>query len=260
MQYQGSGVAFQLFGIGIRWYAIFIVTGMVLALRLCEKAMQRRGIDGDMIYDLAIWMIPIGVAGARLWYVIFEAHRFHSLWDVLNIRSGGLAIQGGIIAALVTGWFFAKKKKFSFLRLTDLVFPYVALAQSIGRWGNFTNNEAHGGPTSLPWGLIIDGVAYHPTFLYESIGDFLIFLFLYYFSRKKLKVDGQTTCLYLITYGIVRFFVEGLRTDSLMWGPVRVAQALALTGGVIGVIGLILLSKKSPNADIPGINPKKGNE
>ena len=104
MQYQGNGVAFQLFGIEVRWYAIFIVTGMTLALRLVEREMESRGIDGQSIYDLAIWMIPIGVAGARIWYVLFEADRFHSLWDVINIRSGGLAIQGGIMAALLTCW------------------------------------------------------------------------------------------------------------------------------------------------------------
>lgn len=257
MQYQGNGVAFQLFGIEVRWYAIFIVTGMTLALRLVEREMESRGIDGQSIYDLAIWMIPIGVAGARIWYVLFEADRFHSLWDVINIRSGGLAIQGGIMAALLTCWIFAKKKDFSFLRLTDLLFPYVALAQAIGRWGNFTNNEAHGGPTSLPWGVWIDGVSYHPTFLYESIGDLLIFLFLYWYGRKKRKVDGQSSCWYLITYGLLRFFIEGLRTDSLMWGPCRVAQLLSLFGGLIGLVGLIVLSRKSPNAQLPGKFPEK---
>lgn len=257
MSYNGDGVAFSIGSLDIRWYAIFIVSAMVLVAILGEKECKRRGMPFDVLEDNAVWILLFGIIGARAWYVIFEWDRYQTIWDVLNIRAGGLAIHGGIIGGTLTALVVAKKNDLSFLRMTDIFIPLVAMAQGIGRWGNFTNNEAHGGPTDLPWGLWIDGVSYHPTFLYESIGDIAIFLFLVWFTRKKLKVDGQVTCLYMILYGILRFFVEGLRTDSLWWGPIRVAQLVSLIGIAVGVIGLIILSKKRPNAHIPGGNPKK---
>lgn len=252
MEYKGNGVAINLFGLEIRWYAVLIVVGMMLAVYLLSKEMKRRGIDGEEAYDIALVILPAGIIGARIWYVIFEFKRYDNFLDMINIRNGGLAIQGGLMMAAIVALIYAKKKKFSFLRLSDMIFPYVALAQSIGRWGNFTNNEAHGGPTNLPWALKIGAGRYHPTFLYESIGDFLIFVFLYYFTRKKLKVDGQVTMLYMILYGSLRFFVEGLRTDSLYWGNIRVAQALSVIGIIVGICGLIILSRKSPNAHVQG--------
>ena len=255
MEYKGNGVALTLFGLEVRWYAIFIVTGMMLAVKLLSREMKRRGMDPEKAYDLAMVILPSGIIGARLWYVIFELQRFNSFFDIINLRNGGLAIQGGLMGASIAALIFAKVHSYSFLRLSDMVFPYVALAQSIGRWGNFTNNEAHGGPTNLPWALKIGGETYHPTFLYESLGDLLIFAFLYYYTRKKLKVDGQVTMIYLVLYGALRFFVEGLRTDSLYWGNIRVAQALSIIGIVIGVAGLIILSSKEPNAHIPGKSP-----
>lgn len=260
MQYTGDRVAFSLFGIDIYWYAVIIVTGMVLALFLVSKEMERRKMDPEVAYDIGLWILPFGVIGARLWYVIFEWHRYDSLMDIINIRDGGLAIQGGILAGILVGYFVAKKKKIAFLRLTDIVMPALALAQGIGRWGNFINNEAHGVPTDLPWGVIIDGVAYHPTFLYESIGDILLFAFLVLYTRKWLKRDGQVTCLYFVGYGILRFFVEGLRTDSLMFGSIRVAQLLAILGLVVGLIGFFILSKKPANAAIPGKDPARPEE
>lgn len=255
MRYTGDGVAFSLFGLDIRWYAIFIVTGMVLAFKFSEKEGRRRGMPDEVIEDFALWMLIFGVIGARLWYVIFEHQRFHSFWDVINLRSGGLAIQGGIMGGMLCALYLCKKHQISFLRLIDIFFPYVAMAQGIGRWGNFTNNEAHGGPTDLPWGVWIDGVQYHPTFLYESIGDIAIACFLVWFTHKKLKKDGQVSCLYLILYGTLRFFVEGLRTDSLWWGPIRTAQLISVLGIILGIVGLVILSKKEPNAHIPGGNP-----
>lgn len=262
MQYTGDRVAFSLFGIDVYWYAIIIVTGMVLALYLVSREMGRRGMDPDNAYDIGLWILPFGVVGARLWYVIFEWHRYDSFLDVINIRDGGLAIQGGIIAGLIVGLVLARKKGFWFPRLSDIIMPGLALAQGIGRWGNFINNEAHGVPTDLPWGVIIDGVSYHPTFLYESLGDILLFFLLVLYTRKWLRRDGQVTCLYFVGYGILRYFVEGLRTDSLMVGDFRVAQILAILGIVVGLVWFIILSKKPDNASIPGKNPyhKKENE
>lgn len=246
MQYTGTGVAFSLFGIEVRWYGIFIVTGMILAMFLSAKEAKRRGLKEDDVFDLAFWAIPIAVIGARLWYVIFEWSSYQGdVSKIINIREGGLAIQGGLMAAMITGWIFCKVRKLSFLEMADIIFPYVVMAQGIGRWGNFTNNEAFGTPTNLPWALIVNGQSVHPTFLYESIGDIVICLTLIWITRKKLKFNGQILMLYFILYGILRFFVEGLRTDSLYYGNIRVAQLLAICGIVIGIAGLVYLSKKN---------------
>lgn len=246
MQYIGTGVAFSLFGIEVRWYGIFIVTGMILAMFLSAKEAKRRGLKEDDVFDLAFWAIPIAVIGARLWYVIFEWSSYQGdISKIINIREGGLAIQGGLMAAMITGWIFCKVRKLSFLEMADIVFPYVVMAQGIGRWGNFTNNEAFGTPTNLPWALIVNGQSVHPTFLYESIGDIAICLTLIWITRKKLKFNGQILMLYFVLYGILRFFVEGLRTDSLYYGNIRVAQLLAICGIIIGIAGLVYLSKKN---------------
>lgn len=258
-EYQGDGVAFRLFGLDVRWYAVLIVCGMILAVYLASKEVERRGMDGELMYDLAVWVLPLGVVGARLWYVFFESQRFHSLWDVVNLRSGGLAIQGGIMVGLLVVYVFVKRHQISFLRLVDCGIPFLPMAQAIGRWGNFFNNEAYGYEADVPWAVIIDGVPHHPTFFYESVGDFAIFLFLWWFLRHRVRVDGQTTAWYLVLYGVLRFIVEGFRTDSLYWGPLRVAQILALTGFFFGLILLIRLSKRPANAHIlgDGVHPVK---
>lgn len=244
MQYTGDGVAFRIASLEIRWYAIFIVTGMILAVYLSAREAQKRGIDPDNIYDLAMWMLPTAVIGARIWYVIFEWHRYAANpITALDIRSGGLAIQGGIIAAIIVGYIFSKKRKLNFLELADICFPYVAMAQAIGRWGNFTNNEAFGGPTDLPWALIVNGQKVHPTFLYESLGNLVLFAFLIYFTKKKQKYHGEVAMLYMIGYGILRFFIEGLRTDSLWFGPIRVAQLVSVVMLICGIVGMILIHK-----------------
>lgn len=257
-QYTGTGVAFSLFGIDVRWYAVFIVSGMILSVFLASREAPSRGIKPDDIYDLALWIFPSAIVGARLWYVIFEWQRYAANpISALNIRGGGLAIQGGVMAALIAGWIFCKKRKISFARLADLAFPFLAMAQAIGRWGNFTNNEAYGGPTNLPWALIVHGQKVHPTFLYESLGDFAIFLFLWWYSRYKNEKDGQVSMLYLILYGILRFFVEGLRTDSLWWGPIRVAQLLSVIGILIGIAGLVCLSRSNATPSHPPFKKRK---
>ncbi len=245
MQYTGSPVAFKLFELEVYWYAILIVTGMILAVNLSSKELEKRNMDGDLIYDLAFYLLPFSIIGARLYYVVFEWDQFRGdFFKMINPRTGGLAIHGGIIFGVIAGLIFVKRRKVDFFKLSDVIMPFLSLAQAIGRWGNFINNEAYGGPTDLPWALIIDGQKVHPTFLYESIGDFLIFIFLLYYLRNKQKKDGQTTMLYLILYGILRFGVEGLRTDSLMIGGLRQAQLISLFGIIIGIIGLVIMSKK----------------
>ena len=178
--------------------------------------------------------LSIGVLfGARLYYVAFEWTNYkNNLLEIFNIRQGGLAIYGGILTAVITTYIFTKKRKMSVWKFIDFLIPYVALAQSMGRWGNFVNQEANGIETTLPWRMeIFDSVkmqriAVHPTFLYESLWNLGLFLFLIRFRKKK-KLDGEVFTLYLALYGFARFFIEELRTDSLYIGTFRVSQMLA---------------------------------
>lgn len=229
-------IAFTIFGIDIAWYAILIASGMMLGIILAERDAKRRGLNPEKIMDILIVALPMAIVGARIYYVAFEWDYYKdNLIKILNIREGGLAIYGGIIAAYLTGYIMAKKSKLNFMELADITAPSLALGQAIGRWGNFINMEAHGYETNLPWAVIIDGVGYHPTFLYESLGDFVIFIFLFYFARKKQKYKGQIIALYMILYGILRFFVEGLRTDSLYFMGMRISQIVSLVGILIGL-------------------------
>lgn len=256
LEYSGDGVALSIFGLEIRYYAVLIVFGMALASFLSSKLMEKEGEDGEIIYDVAFWALPAAIIGARSWYVIFEADRFKDIWSIINIRTGGLAIQGGVMAAILAIYIFAKARKISFLMILDSIAPFLPLAQAIGRWGNFFNNEAYGYPLDAPWAVKINGVGHHPTFLYESVGDFLIFVFLLIFIYKYSKKRGQTSSLYFILYGLLRYFVEGFRMDSLYIGTFRVAQILAALGVVFGIIFFIILSKSGPDR-IPLSNKAK---
>lgn len=251
-EYTGSRIAFSIFGIDVYWYGILIVIGMLLATTLSARELKRRGGDPDFIYDLALWILPAAIIGARLYYVIFEFDRYDSIAEMINVRDGGLAIHGGVIAGVLIGYILTKVKKVSFFRISDIIAIFIPLAQSIGRWGNFINNEAHGGPTNLPWALIIDGQKYHPTFFYESLGNFIIFSVLYIFVRNKKTKAGTETSIYLIGYGILRFFIEGLRTDSLWLGPLRVAQLVSILYIILGII-ILALNKKNDKNKFDGI-------
>lgn len=238
-------VAFNIFGIEIYWYAIFIIVGMLLGIHICAKEAKRRGWDEDIVYDFMILAIPIAILGARLYYVAFEWDQYGGdIAKILDIRSGGLAIHGGLLAAVIVGIVYGKRKKINFFELADICMPGVAMGQAIGRWGNFVNQEAHGGETTVPWAILVDGKSVHPTFLYESIGDFIICFFLLYYAQKHQKNRGEIFMLYMILYGALRFFVEGFRTDSLMFLNLRVAQLVSLVGVVIGVLGFIFIRKK----------------
>lgn len=240
-------VAFTIAGIDIMWYGILIGTGFILAILLCYKRAPIHGIESDSIVDFALWMIPLSIIGARTYYVIFSWGLYRDdLSQVFHIRNGGLAIHGGLIVGFVVALVFCHVRKISFVELADLVFPSVAMAQAIGRWGNFFNSEAHGGPTDLPWAVIVDGVGVHPTFLYESIWCFLLFLFLLWLDKRR-KFPGQIALLYGMLYSLERFCVEALRTDSLMIGPFKQAQVLSATVFVACLILYVLLLKKSLN-------------
>ncbi|MDU2687001.1 MAG: prolipoprotein diacylglyceryl transferase [Paeniclostridium sordellii] len=238
-------VAFTIFGIDVMWYGILMAIGMILGTLIALKEAKRVGIKEDNILDLAIIAIPVGLICARLYYVIFNWGYYASNpSQVFNFRGGGMAIHGALIGGVLAGYLFSRYKKINFFKLADTVIIGMPLAQAIGRWGNFINKEAHGGPTNLPWGIMVDGVKVHPTFLYESIWDFGIFVFLWMFRKKK-SYEGQIIVLYAILYSLGRFFIEGLRTDSLMIGPLRMAQVISLVGVIGGLIAHIYLSKKS---------------
>ena len=246
-------VAFSIFGIDVMWYGILMASGMIIGTLLAIKEGKRVGIKEDDILDLAIVAIPSGLIGARLYYVIFNWDYYsQNISQILNFRGGGMAIHGALIGGILAGYLFSRYKKMSFFKLADTVIIGVPLAQAIGRWGNFINQEAHGGPTNLPWGIMVNGEKVHPTFLYESIWNIGIFIFLWIFRKKK-QYEGEVIVLYTILYSLGRFFIEGLRTDSLMIGPFRMAQVISLVGVIGGIIVHIYLSKKSKqeeNVDI----------
>ena len=237
-------VAFTLFGMDIMWYGVLIGTGFVLAIILCYKRAPKHGIQSDHILDFAIFLIPASIIGARAYYVLFSWENYAGdLWKILNIRNGGLAIHGGIIAGFIVGLLVCKYHKIDILELADLVFPTVALAQAIGRWGNFFNSEAHGGPTDLPWAVWADGQYVHPTFLYESLRCFALFWFLLWLDKRR-AFPGQIACLYGMLYSLERGLVEQLRTDSLMIGSFKQAQVLSFFVFVLCLALYIILRNK----------------
>ncbi|MGL5717464.1 MAG: prolipoprotein diacylglyceryl transferase [Paraclostridium sp.] len=247
-------VAFSIFGIDVMWYGILMASGMIIGTLLAIKEGKRVGIKEDDILDLAIVAIPIGLISARLYYVAFSWDYYSkNISQIFNFRGGGMAIHGALIGGVLAGYLFSKYKKISFFKLADTVIIGMPLAQAIGRWGNFINQEAHGGPTNLPWGIMVNGEKVHPTFLYESIWNLGIFIFLWIFRKKK-QYEGQIIVVYTILYSLGRFFVEGLRTDSLMIGPLRMAQVISLMGVIGGIIAHVYLSKKNKqqeeNSDI----------
>ena len=233
-------VAFRLFGIDVMWYGVIISFAIFIATLIAIKEANRVGLGEDNLIDMLLIAIPLSIIGARIYYVIFSFDEYRdNLLGVFNFRNGGLAIHGAIIVAALVAYIFAKKKKLNFWVIVDVCAPSLVLGQAIGRWGNYINQEAHGGETTLPWGIMVEGVKVHPTFLYESVGNILIFLFLIWFRKNKQKESGEIFTLYLVLYSIVRFIVEGFRTDSLMIGPLRMAQVISLTLVVIGIIFFI---------------------
>jgi phosphatidylglycerol---prolipoprotein diacylglyceryl transferase len=243
--------------LSIRWYSLLILTGIILATALCRRLARTRNLDPEIFSDLVVWLVVGAIPMARAYYVFFEWPRFSQepLWKVLAIWEGGIAIHGAIIGGLIAGYLFALRRKLPFFTLTDIVAPGLILGQAIGRWGNFFNSEAFGAPTDLPWKLFIpvanrpsgmDSIAfYHPTFLYESIWNLGVFgLLLFVFFRFASLKPGSLFCLYAIAYSLGRIWIESLRMDSLMFGPLRVAQLVSLSGIVLGLVGLLWLNRR----------------
>lgn len=253
-----SNIFLQIGDFKIYWYSIFILLAIIFGGLIAIKEAKRFDIPEEFMINLFFFMIPIAYIGARLYYVAFNWDYYSAhLNEIYRIWEGGLAIHGGLIFGLIWLIIYSKKYKIKPLRLTDIVCVGLILGQAIGRWGNFMNQEAFGSATTLKFlesihlpkfiidGMYINGSYYHPTFLYESLLCLLGFIILLIFRRRKYTKIGQTTTLYMIWYGIVRFFIESLRTDSLMLGTFKVAQIVSILMIVIGIIMYIVLNRGS---------------
>lgn len=252
-------IAFQVGSFSIRWYGIFISLAIAAAAFAAYRESERKGINPDHILNLTIILVPAAIIGARIYFILFSGSLEYYLRnpsEILATWHGGLAIHGGLIAGIAVGYYYVRKYSLNFWEMADLVAPSIALGQAIGRWGNFFNQEAHGGPVSFEYisrfpkfiqqGMNINGVYYHPAFLYESLWDFSIFLFLAFFLRKRTKVPGDIFFSYAFLYSLGRFFIEGLRTDSLMLGPFRVAQLVSVAVILVATV-LILRNHRRKN-------------
>ncbi|MUK89099.1 prolipoprotein diacylglyceryl transferase [Ornithinibacillus sp. L9] len=270
-------VFLQIGSLSIYWYGVIIATGAFLALWLVTREADRLGLKKDLMVDLVVFAIPIAILSARIYYVVFEWDRYVGgpWWKVFAVWEGGIAIHGALIGAVLTAIVFARVRKVSFWKLVDIAAPGLILGQAIGRWGNFMNQEAHGGPISestynsfhqyLPDFIMnqmcIDGVMYHPTFLYESVWNFLVLGLLLVLRRKNL-LRGEVFLTYLMSYSVGRFFIEGMRTDSLYGGGLRAAQVISILL-IVGAILLIIYRRKTVKErynDLEPNNKKKGSK
>jgi phosphatidylglycerol:prolipoprotein diacylglycerol transferase len=261
-------VAFTIAGIGIRWYALFILTGIVISIGVIRELARRRGMDPEFILDVAPWVVLGAIVGARLYYLAlkWDFYRHHP-GEAINIRLGGLTIHGALAAGTLLFYLFCRRRGFRFLAWADVVIAAVPIGQAIGRWGNWANQEAFGTPTKLPWAVTIDPEhrpagyeqysTFHPTFLYEGILDLGIAAFLIWMvlrmPRSTIFREGDALWSYFLLYGIVRLAVESFRTDSLYIGPLRAAYWIS--GGLIvaGASMLVLRHTVWPGrqADLP---------
>jgi phosphatidylglycerol:prolipoprotein diacylglycerol transferase len=243
--------------VSIRWYGVLIASSMALGLWLATREAARRGESADDLLKAAELALIGGLVGARLYYVLFNLDYYQTQpwWRIFAVWEGGLAIHGGLIGGLLTGGAYVWAKGLPLLTYLDIVAPSLLLGQAIGRWGNFFNEEAFGGPTDLPWKLYIseprrppafvDHQFFHPTFLYESLWNFGAFLLLYFVLRRRLeRAPGALFLAYLGLYSLGRFWVEGLRTDSLMLGSMRVAQLVSVVAVAVAAIGIPILMRR----------------
>ena len=253
-------------GHGVYWYGLILTLGVILAAIFCLKQKEKYGITEDNLLDAILWGVPCGVIGARIYYVLFylDVYKTHlggfdwkgaiAIWD------GGLAIYGAVIAAIIVCILLAKKEGFKVFAMTDLIVMGLLIGQTVGRWGNFMNREAFGTTTTLPWRMQLttiygQQINVHPTFLYESLWNLIGLLLIVFIVARGRRFDGENTWFYFLWYGIGRFWVEGLRTDSLylfdwkfMGNPIRVSQALSLVMILAAAFMLFYHIKLHPHA------------
>ena len=263
-------VAFTIGGKEVYWYGIIIAVGFLIAVMCGLYLAKKYGMKKDTIVDIVIIAAPVAIICARLYYVAFNWDFYsENPGEIIRIWNGGLAIYGAVIAAIIISAIYCKIKKENFGLFCDIGSIGLLIGQSIGRWGNFVNQEAFGVNTDLPWGMtgssikrellemMIDGadvdatLPVHPTFLYESLWNF-VFLVVFLLLFKKRKFDGQIFAGYLISYGVGRFFIEGLRTDSLYMGGFRISQIVAAVCVIVGVTLMVInLRKKDRKVTLP---------
>lgn len=258
-------VAFTVFGVPIYWYGVCIALGLLLGMLYAFRYAKSYGIDADRMVDVIFVSTIAAIIGGRAYYVATAPFEYQSVWEMIDIRLGGIAIYGGVIGAFLMGALMCRLRKVPMLPMFDLAAQGFLIGQCIGRWGNFFNQEAFGGNTTLPWGMISENtqqylqsvqqtlaaqgmtvdpsMPVHPTFLYESIWCGLGFLLLWRYSKRR-RFHGEMTLLYVMWYGFERFFVEGLRTDSLMVGNVRISQAVAALSVVAALVAWVVLRRK----------------
>lgn len=250
-------VAFNIFGFNVYYYSLCILLGVIVAYILITREGKKQELPKEFISDLIFYTLIIGILGARVYYCVFNLDYYlANPSEILKIYNGGLAIHGGVIAGLIFVYFYTKKKNVSFIKILDIVAPAVIIAQSFGRWGNFFNQEAHGGittyqnlknmhiPEFIINGMHIEGKYYYPTFFFESIWCLIGFIILMIARRNKNLRKGFQIGFYFIWYGIGRFFIEAFRTDSLMFFGLKIAQIVSLIGIIIGIIIIVTNKNK----------------
>ena len=249
-------IAIDLGFIKIYWYSITMFLGVLAGIIVAYIEIKRKKINTDKFSNMAFYAILFGFIGARIYYVLFNLDYYlSSPLEIIKVWNGGLAIHGGIIGAILAIYVYCKKNDLSLTMMLDICAPALIIGQIIGRWGNFFNSEAHGGivtrsfleslhlPNFIINGMYINGNYYHPTFLYESLLNLICFIVLMILRKNKKIRLGVITGIYLMWYSVVRFFVEALRTDSLMVGNLRMAQVISIVLFIVGLI-LIILSRK----------------
>jgi phosphatidylglycerol:prolipoprotein diacylglycerol transferase len=252
-------IAFAFGPFEVRWYALFIVLGIVLAVTLAMWIANQRGLNGEALLDAAPVIVLAAIVGARLYYVLLEWDRFsNDLWGAINVREGGLTIHGAILGGGLAAWLMLRNQEGSIWQWFDCIVPALALGQAIGRWGNWANQEAFGTPTTLPWAVTIDPSrrpegyeqfsTFHPTFLYESLLNMGVCTALTLLVLHQGKIrwfrPGMAFGIYFLTYGVVRLILERMRTDSLYIGPLPAAYWLSFAMIALGLFVLTL--RRSP--------------
>lgn len=247
----------------IRWYSVLILVACFSVLVLAEKEAERFGVKKEFIFNMLFWALIFGVIGARLYYVAFNWEMFSGDYlEIFKVWNGGLAIHGGLLFGLITVIVYCKKYNVRTMRMLDFIVVPLLLAQAIGRWGNFFNQEAHGAATTVALlksiaipdfiieGMTIDGVVYTPTFLYESFVCFISFIILLFVRRGKYIKVGTLTASYLVIYGTLRFFIEMSRTDALMLGGFKIAQIVSVIMFIVGLGIIMFTSRKGKFEDL----------
>jgi len=264
-------IIFQVGQFSVRWYSVLILIGVLCGYEIAKREGKRLNFSEDFIFNMMFWTVIFGLIGARIYYVIFNWSIYSSdLLSIFKLWEGGLAIHGGIIAGLIALYFYCNKYNVKVIRMTDIIVVSLILAQAIGRWGNFFNSEAHGAATTLraleanPFlpefiikGMNIGGVYYQPTFYYESVFCLVGFIIMLILRRNKNLKVSQLTAFYLIWYGLVRFVIESMRTDSLMLGAFKMAQIVSILMIIIGIVMIIISLKKKKYDNLYNIKEKK---